>query len=164
MIGCTPVSLFPGNMYSLSLFPGALRWELGERGRSMWRGPEPLSSFLSGSHPFLQTLVEDCWEPGHGFHILSLKQSNGNFSCILGSIWWETRRHLWILSIMPLCFSSNLWVRTGWGHYRESENVALVPSLRNSEDYEVHLPHILKNPFIEHIHVICKGSVWGIGV
>lgn len=168
MFSCTPDPLFPRNVYSLSTYPGVFRGELvftqkwsGEgcvmRTRAAVVIFEWVTSFfadscegLLGGQPWIShTLFQRVRRKFLVYSRIHLMRN------------W---RHLWILHIMPLGISSNLWVRTGWGHYSESGNVVLVSSLRNSEDYEVHLPHILKNPFIERIHVICEGSVWGIGV
>lgn len=44
----------------------------------------------------------------------------------------------------------------------EDGNVVLVLFLLNIEGYEVPLPHILKNPSMELIHMISRGSVWGL--
>lgn len=44
----------------------------------------------------------------------------------------------------------------------EDGNVVLVLFLLNIEGYEVRLPHILKNPSMELIHMISRGSVWGL--
>lgn len=95
MFSCTPASLFPRNVYNLSTFPGVFKGELvftqkrsGEGAFNVMRTRAAVVIF-----EWVTSFFADSCEGllgGHGFHMLSFKQSGGNFLCVLGSIWRET--------------------------------------------------------------------------
>lgn len=120
MFSCTPVPLFPRNVYNLSTFPGVFKGELvftqkraGEGALNVMRTRavvvifEWVTSFfadscegLLGGRPWIShTLFQTVRRK---FLVCSRIHLMRNW------------RHLWIFNIMALGISSNLWVRTRW--------------------------------------------------